>query len=96
MLTKDNTLHMSEITTALIQESNMSEDIMNVCVDKSRKVSDASESEKKIIDTVMASISSVSENMISVLAAIKKQSIASTEISKLTNAPADTSIFTIR
>lgn len=91
MRTKENTEQISDITAALIQESDMSVEKMKACVEKSTKVSSSSDSAKNIIDRVAENIASVSQNMLSVSDAIKEQSLASSEISKSTNMLANTS-----
>ncbi len=91
MRTKENTEQISDITAALILESDMSVEKMKSCVEKSGKVSNSSNSAKNIIDRVAENISSVSYNMLSVSDAIKEQLFASSEISKSTNRLANTS-----
>ncbi|MGQ8364365.1 methyl-accepting chemotaxis protein [Glaciecola sp. 1036] len=91
MRTKENTEQISEITAALIHESTVSVQQMKGCVEKSGKVSNSSDSAKRIIDTVVSSISSVTNNMTSVAEAIREQSQASAEISKSTSLLANTS-----
>jgi methyl-accepting chemotaxis protein len=85
MRTKSNTEQISEITASLINESKLSVDNMQLCLDKSGKVSDSSDSAREIIETVVGNISSVSENISSVSIAIKEQSLASTEIARSTS-----------
>lgn len=85
MRTKSNAEQISEITAALISESKLSVDNMQICLEKSGKVSDSSDSAKEMIETVVGNISSVSENISSVSVAIKEQSLVSTEIASSTS-----------
>ena len=89
--TKDNTHQISEITSSLIQDANVSVERMKACVDKAEKVTQDAGITKATIDTVLLGISKVSDNIQEVSTAIREQTSAATEISSSTTDLADTS-----